>query len=255
MPPLLRSSDAALLGISALYGLGRLSGDEAAEMLRQRIAAPEDHFNAEAVDAVSATLQSLGSHTVPLNELIDLVEELLENATVRPRNSHEQGVWIINPFDAAGLEFDIVLFAGLNEGEFPAVPQQDALLNDTERHWLRQHLEAQGRRLPALALPQADVLFEQQSVLLLTVLGMARSQLILSYQSVDPDGNEKSESEYYRRLWMLTGWGGRESINVSSYDEWRIQQVGAESMFARHPGGATGYGAGGSGFPCLANRF
>jgi hypothetical protein len=215
-------------------GLESCSGKQAAELLKERIAIPDDHFNAEALNAVGTALDAFGEHAVPLRNLIDLLEELLEDATIRPRDSHEQGVWILNPFDAVGLDFDFVLFAGLNEGEFPAVPRQDALLSDNEREWLRRNLEDQSRHLPAMALPKADVLFEQQSVLFLSAIGMAREQLVLSYQSADQEGNEKSGSEFFRKLWNLAGWYSQENITPCLYDQWRIRQLGKDCLFSRH---------------------
>lgn len=211
-----------------------ISGFQALEILTERIVEPEDHFNAAALRVMSAALEQIGNQTLPLRELVDLLEELLENETVRPRESHEQGVWILNPYDAVGLDFDIVLFAGLNEGSFPGVPQQDALLNDHERHFLKLHLEEQGRTLPKMALPKADVLFEQESVLFLTAVGMAREQLVFSYQSVDQEGNEKTEGEYYRKLWNLAGWCSLEKIQLSPYDQWRIQTLETDSVFSNH---------------------
>ena len=201
------------------------SGAEALEILKERITDPEDHFNSEALQAAVDALEGLGGQKLSLRELVDLLEELLENTTVRPRESHDQGVWVLNPHDAVGLDFDLVLFAGLSEGEFPGVPQQDALLNDKERHSLRLHLGEQGSRLPKLALPAADVLFEQQSVMFLTALGMAREQLVFSYQAVDQEGNEKGEGEYYRKLWNLAGWCAQNEITPSPYDRWRIEQL------------------------------
>ena len=211
-----------------------LSAYQALEILRERIVEPEDHFNAEAVKAVISALEKLGHHTMPLAAMVDLLEELLQDATIRPQNSHEQGVWILNPHDAVGLEFDLVLFAGLNEGTFPGIPQQDALLSDKERYWLRQHLDEQGRHLPKLALPEAQALFEQQSVLFLTALGMAREQLVFSYQSVDQEGNEKGEGEYYRKIWNLAGWCVQQDMQLSDYDQWRILQLESDSIFSNH---------------------
>ena len=217
-----------------LHSSGACSGCAASEMLNERMTEPEDHFNREALQCVRGLLDSLGDHAVPLDDLIDLVEELLENATVRPRESHEQGVWVINPHDAVGLEFDLVLFAGLNEGEFPSVPSQDALLSDDERAWLRRHLEEKGRHLPVLALPKADALFEQQSVLFLSALGMTRKRLVLSYQSADQDGNEKSPGEYFRKVWELAGWPAQEMLNPGPYDQWRMQRLDDDNLFLRH---------------------
>ena len=213
-----------LKSVPYFQGLETCSGNRAVEILGERIIEPEDHFNSEALKAVAAALEAFGGREMPLHELVDLLEELLEEATIRPRDSHEQGVWILNPHDAVGLDFDLVLFAGLNEGEFPGVQQQDALLSDNERCSLWKHLEGLGRKLPKLALPSADVLFEQESVLFLTALGMAREQLVLSFQAVDQEGNEKGEGEYYRKLWNLAGWCVQDEITLSPYDQWRIEK-------------------------------
>ncbi|MDF7824939.1 PD-(D/E)XK nuclease family protein [Pontiellaceae bacterium B12227] len=222
LPPLIEADASALSGFQAL------------DILNETILEPEDHFNATALKVVQTVLERVGDDVLPLNEMVDLLEELLENETVRPRDSHEQGVWILNPHDAVGIDFDVVLFAGLNAGEFPGVPQQDALLSDQERYWLRQYLEEQGRSLPKMALPEADVLFEQQSVLFLTALGMAREQLVFSYQSVDQAGGEKGEGEYFRKLWNLAGWCAQEEIQLSPYDQWRIQTLETDSVFSNH---------------------
>ncbi|MEE9369297.1 MAG: PD-(D/E)XK nuclease family protein [Pontiella sp.] len=219
---------------SFFQGLEKCSGIQASEILKERIVEPADHFNGEALKMIATALEHLGGKIMPLGELIDLLEKLLEDETIRPRDSHEQGVWVLNPHDAVGLEFDLVLFAGLNEGEFPGVPQQDALLSDKERYWLREHLVKQGRNLPKMALPEAQVLFEQESVLFLTALGMAREQLVLSYQAVDQEGNEKSEGEYYRKLWNLAGWCAQDEMQLSPYDQWRIQQLEESNIFYTH---------------------
>ncbi len=211
------------------------SGADALKTLTELIVTPKDHFNTEALAAVADALEGFGEQQLPLHDLIDLLEELLENATVRPRNSHDQGVWILNPRDdAVDLDFDLVLFAGLNEGEFPSVPQQDALLSDKERHSLRLSLEEQGRHLPKLALPSSETVFEQQSIQFLSAFGMAREQLVLSFQAVDQEGNEKGEGEYYRKLWNLAGWCVRDEIDLTPYDQWRIAQLGVDGVFSNH---------------------
>jgi RecB family exonuclease len=210
------------------------SGMEALEILQEYMVAPDGHFNAEALKAVAGALEGLGKHKLPLRDLVGLLEELLVNATVRPLESHEQGVWILNPHDAVGLDFDLVCFAGLNEGEFPGITQQDALLSDRERRSLWKHLEGQGRHLPKLALPAADVKPGQESILFLASLGMAREQVVVSCQAVDQEGNEKGESEYYRKLWNLAGWCAHGQIALSPYDQWRSLQLDEENIFTRH---------------------
>ncbi|HEY5653776.1 MAG TPA: PD-(D/E)XK nuclease family protein [Pontiella sp.] len=211
-----------------------VSGSDVLTWLQEIIVFPEDHFNTEALNTLLSALEDFGEQLLPLPELIDLVEELLEDVTIQPQDRHEQGVWVLKADDAVGLEFDLVIFAGLNEGEFPAVPKQDALLSDQERYWLRRSFEEQTHKLPKMALPQADVLFEQQSVMFLSAIGMAREQLICSFQSVDQEGREKGAGEYYRKIWNLAGWPAQAEVCLSLYDEWRIQRLGGENIFSRH---------------------
>jgi RecB family exonuclease len=215
-------------------GRSECSGRQAALLLEEHVVEPDDHFNSEALKAVTATLDDIGEQVLPLVDLVDLLEGLLEDATVKPRDSHDQGVWVLNPHDAVGLDFDLILFAGLNEGEFPSSPQQDALLSDTERYRLRQHLVEQGAPLPTMAMPDASVRCAQESVLFLCAMGMAREQVVFSYQASDQEGNEKSEGEYYRKLWNLAGWSAQDTFLLSPYDEWRIAILDRNNMFADH---------------------
>jgi len=194
----------------------------------------EDHFNSSAVNTMISTLESLGTQRFPLFDLLELLEKLLENETIRPRDSHDQGVWVINPYDAIGIEFNLVLFANLNDGEFPSIPQQDALLNNREREFLRHTLKEKDHLLPKLFLPSTDLLLEQQHVLFLGALGMATNEVVFSCQTIDQEGKEKNGSEYYRKLWSLAGWPTQEKIQLSAYDQWRIAQTKNSPTFAQH---------------------
>ena len=208
------------------------TAQEALDVLHEKVVVPEeDHFNSTAVESLVVALESLGTQRIPLFDLLELLEKLLENETIRPRDSHDQGVWVINPHDAVGLSFDLVLFATLNEGEFPVVPQQDALLNNYEREQLCQTLQAKKYTLPGLFLPSTDLLMEQQHQLFLGAMGMARQEIVFSAQTMDPEGKEKSAGEYYRKLWQLAGWPAQEKIVLSTYDRWRLDAVGEDSVF------------------------
>lgn len=233
-PPLIRRGGGSTAA-SAEQALRTVrSGREALEVMKARVIEPADHFNREALKAVAAVLEALGGRPMPLQELMDLAEELLAEATIKPRDSHEQGVWILNPHDAVGLEFDLVLLAGLNEGAWPAIPQQDALLQDAERYRLCRHLEEQGRPLPKMSLPSTGVRMTQETVRFLCTLGMAREQLVLSCQAVDQEGGEKRAGDYFERLWHLAGWPAADAVRPGAYDIWRIEQAGADSIFSAH---------------------
>ncbi len=209
-------------------------GRQALATLNERVMPPTDHFNAEAIKQVKAALEGLGDISIAAPALVDMLEELLQDSTVRPRESHEHGVYVINPQDAVGLRFDVVLFARLNEGHCPKVIHQDSLLSDEERSRLRRALEKQGVNLPQLALPQTGVLFEQQKVCFLAAMGMAREQMVFSYCAVDEDGHAQNQGDYYRKLWNLAGWERASEIETTPYDQWRIAQAGPENAFSIH---------------------
>ena len=89
-------------------GTQRLSGAEGLKRLNQWIIEPEDHFNTQALESLQGALEGLKEVTLPLPELVDLLAQLLENETIRPKESHEQGIAVMNYEDAVGLEFDWV---------------------------------------------------------------------------------------------------------------------------------------------------
>jgi len=204
-------------------------------ILDEKVLLPEDdHFNTAAIKTMITTLESMQTQRLPLFDLLELLEKLLENETIRPRDSHDQGVWVINPYDAIGLQFNLVLFASLNDGEFPAIPQQDPLLNDYERNRLRTTLKEKKHPLPKLFLPSTDLLLEQQHILFLGALGMTTHEVVFSCQTVDQEGKEKSGSEYYRKLWRIAGWPAQKQITLSKYDQWRINQLPDHAALPQH---------------------
>ena len=167
-------------------------------------------------------------------ELIDLLQKSLDNVTVNPSHMDENGVWVLNPFDAAGLRFDVVLIAGLNEGLFPSLPRQDSLFSDAERQEIRRNMEKQGIHLPMWALPESAVRSVQESALFLIALGAAKKNLVLSYMACDTDGRDLIPSDFFRSLWDLAGWPASPTIALNEYDRWRIAATGCDSHFAQH---------------------
>jgi hypothetical protein len=167
-------------------------------------------------------------------ELADLLQKSLDNATVPPDHMEENGVWVLNPFDAAGLRFDVVLIAGLNEGIFPSLPRQDSLFSDEERQTIRRSMAKQGIELPLLALPESTVRGIQESTLFLITLGAARKHLVLSYMACDTDGRDLIPGEFFRSLWNLAGWPAETEMVLNDYDQWRTATLGPDSHFSRH---------------------
>ena len=167
-------------------------------------------------------------------ELVDLLQKSLDNATVPHGHMDENGVWVLNPFDVAGLRFDVVLIASLNEGIFPSLSRQDSLFSDEERQTVRQSMTKQGVELPLWALPESTVRDIQESTLFLIALGAARKNLVLSYMACDMDGRELIPGDFFRSLWNLAGWPAGTGIALNDYDQWRIATLGPDSHFSRH---------------------
>ena len=196
--------------------------------------------NLRALEVVENTLREIEKATETDStirryaELVDLLQKSLDNATVPHGHLDENGVWILNPFDAAGLRFDVVLMASLNEGVFPSLPRQDSLFSDEERKAIRQRMTKQGVELPLWALPESTVRGIQESTLFLIALGTAQKNLVLSYMACDTDGRELIPGDFFRSLWNLAGWPAETEIAFNDYDQWRIATLGPNSHFSRH---------------------
>ncbi len=196
--------------------------------------------NLRALELTETTLSEIEQATMddaaprPYAELLDLLQNSLDNETVPPGRMDENGVWVLNPFDAAGLRFNVVLIAGLNEGVFPSLPRQDSVFSDPERRQVRQSLREKGVDLPLWALPESTVRGIQESTLFLISLGTARTNLVLSYIACDTDGRELIPGDFFRSLWNLAGWPADASIALNAYDRWRIEKLGPDSHWARH---------------------
>lgn len=201
---------------------------------------PAHAGNLRALEATEDTLSEIAAATADDStargyaELLDLLQKSLDNATVAPGHMDENGVWVLNPFDAAGLRFDVVLIAGLNEGVFPSVPRQDSLFSDAERQEIRRNMEKQGIHLPLWALPESAVRSIQESTLFLIALGAARSHLVLSHMASDTDGRDLIAGDFFRSVWNLAGWPADPAIALNEYDRWRIKTLGPDSHFSRH---------------------
>lgn len=215
-------------------GTQRLSGAEGLERLNQWIIEPEDHFNAKALESLKGALEELKEVALPLPQLVDLLAQLLENETIRPKESREQGIAVMNYEDAVGLEFDWVGFCGMNEGCCPEPVRQDALIHAEEREELRNELVDQQVELPMLALADPSVRMEQQRVRFLSALGMARKQVFFSYSAVNEQGGEQMCGRFYRQVWMLAGWACEHEFALSPYDEWRIKRLPEDNFLMRH---------------------
>jgi len=145
------------------------------------------------------------TQSLPMERMVSLFEELLENVTLKDELSTESGVWIINPMDAAGLRFDSVFIASMDDSTFPQIPKSDGLLNATDRKRLRAFLTEQKIACPRLTLSESGEALIQEEILFLTAMSAAREKLTLSYTRADADGKERAPGEFFERMRELTG--------------------------------------------------
>lgn len=142
---------------------------------------------------------------LPPEQLTALFEELLDNITLQDEQSTESGVWIVNPMDAAGLRFDSVFIAGMDDRTFPQIPKTDSLLNNEERTALKKFLTEQNILCPRLTLSETGEALIQEEILFLTAMGAAREKLTLSYTRADTEGKERTPGEFFERMRGLAG--------------------------------------------------
>jgi RecB family exonuclease len=159
----------------------------------------------EEVHNLIAELSEATIPSLPMERMVSLFEELLDNVTLKDETGTESGVWIVNPMDAAGLRFESVYIAGMDDRTFPQIPKADSLLNDTERRALRAFLNERKIFCPRLSLSETGAALIQEEILFLTAMSAARERLTLSYTRTAADGKERAPGEFYERMRGLTG--------------------------------------------------
>jgi len=204
-------------------------------------------LNSKAWEVVSNTLDTLRRHSL-LNrdktpsvawlDVVDLLNRAFENITVSPAPPDESGVWILNPYDLAGLRFKVVLMAGLNVGAFPKSPTPSPLFPDSELLELRERLLKKGP-LPVAALAASRARNSQENLLFLTGLAASRETLVFSYAGHDETGQELTPSVFFSTLWRLVGWPAWPILPPAPpdrYDQWRLtkQPAHLKTHWDRH---------------------
>lgn len=189
-------------------------------------------LNQKAREVVIEMLHSLRQHTliadniIDWSNIVDLISRALENLTITPGPSDESGVWILNPFDIAGLHFKVVILAGMNAGEFPLLPTPSPLFPDAELTAFRERLLKKGP-LPAAALAASKARNCQENLLFLTTLAAAQERMVFSHRRHGEDGKELTPSVFFSTLWRLTGWPTWPVLPDAPpdpYDRWRLAQ-------------------------------
>ena len=150
-------------------------------------------------------IAEVSGRTVSLERLTALFEELLDNVMLEDKTGTETGVWIVNPMDAAGLRFESVYIAGMDDRTFPQIPKADSLLNDAERKALRAFLDERKIFCPRMVLSKTGAALIQEEILFLTAMSTARERLTLSYTRTAADGKERVPGDFFERMRGLTG--------------------------------------------------
>lgn len=204
-------------------------------------------LNAKAWETVSEMLTTLRRHSlvnkdtsqsISWDDIVDLLNRALENLTVSPSPPDETGVWILNPYDIAGLSFKVVLLAGLNAGAFPKSPTPSPLFPDAELLGFRERLMKKGP-LPVAALAASRARNSQENLLFLTTLAASREQMVFSYAGHDETGQELTPSVFFSTLWRLVGWPAWPTLPAQPpdpYDAWRLSKGSAhlQTHWSRH---------------------
>jgi hypothetical protein len=190
-------------------------------------------LNAKAWETASEMFTTLRGHklisenngqSIAWADIVDLLNRALGNLTISSTPPDEGGVWILNPFDVAGLNFKVVLVAGLNAGTFPKSPTQSPLFPDSELLAFRERLQKNGP-LPVAALAASRARNSQENLLFLTTLAASRERMVFSYASHDETGQELTPSVFYSTLWRLVGWPAWPILPAAPpdpYDGWRL---------------------------------
>lgn len=182
--------------LQSFQGLEKMSFAEQARTLIEQ-------HGLELPEEVLSLIDELSGAESFSGRMLPLFEELLDSLTLKDEQSTESGVWIINPMDAAGLRFNSVYLAGMDDRNFPQIPKADGLLNTNDRKRLLAFLEERRLDCPRLALSETGEALIQEEILFLTAISAARERLTLSYTQADADGKERAPGEFFERMRAL----------------------------------------------------
>ena len=161
----------------------------------------------------------------------------LRNRNIGGSGLTEGGIMVLSAYDLHGLKFDYLFMAGLNEGVFPKITAEGAILNDNQVMALNQ---AAGRRY----LKTRTDMYQEYETLFYHGAVNTQKKLILSYSKMDNAGRLLLSSSLLDEIQRL--WSGSDLVReiplqaVPNYEDLRTtqellerlawdQQVGRES--------------------------
>ncbi len=128
---------------------------------------------------------------LPYNEFLAELVQAVESATYHVPVEGE-AILVASALQARGLTFDSVAVLGLAEGEFPCAEQEDVLLRESDRAWLRERGFAVEPRL------QGDAV-----TLFYHAVTRARRRLLLCRPYLADDGQPWEPSPYWLTVQAL----------------------------------------------------
>ena len=155
---------------------------------------------------------ALGFGAVPLAEFLRLLLATLEPLEVEDP-AERAGVRALSVRDARGLDFDAVYLLGLDDGTFPAPRAEsplwpDAMKREANRpaaELLRRKLGARAEGLPLGGLFRtAREASLEDPFLFFLALSMAECQVVLSYPTVNEQGNPTVPSPFLDEIRACT---------------------------------------------------
>ena len=170
------------------------------ELLESMLHDPDEGPAAEARDRLGEIVEDMAQlervagdvRDVPFEEMRSWLESAVDGDRLTLRRRDDGGIRVLDAMQLRGLTFRRLHLMGMNGGQFPRPPREDAILDDDLRRALR---ERTGRPLGIKSRGTAE-----EHLLLALLLGSARERTEVSWQRADESGRAKSVSLALREV-------------------------------------------------------
>ncbi len=138
------------------------------------------------ISEARTSLCRLAQKKLTVQQFYIMLTALLETEQVQLPTSWENGIRLLTPAEVRGVTFKVTVFAGLNEGFFPAIGPEGWLLRG----------EALKHSPLAAALPNNLEKLAMERLLFFYLIKSAEEQLLLSYCETDQEGEPLNPSSF-----------------------------------------------------------
>ncbi|PYV45684.1 MAG: hypothetical protein DMG06_01475 [Acidobacteria bacterium] len=161
------------------------------------------------LEKAGVLLEALGEGPISFQTFLNLSTGLLADATLPEKALERDGILVLAPVQALGLEIDRVFLLGLSEGEFPALTRESPFLTDEDRRRLNPLIATAlyrkfGGLLESSSLRKGLLTsFEtsrQEPLQFFVVVECAQKQLTCSYPERDLEGQSLLSSIYLAEI-------------------------------------------------------